>query len=126
MDVPPIEGQVRRVAAEGAQPREFGSVRWLVSAGDPEGAESTLGIARFDPGKGNAEHTHSNAEEIVYVLEGEFEHTLGDQAVRLGPGDVIVVPRHVPHLIRNAGNAPARAIIFFSSPERDFIPTGRL
>jgi putative monooxygenase len=123
--IPPIEQQVRRAADVPPEDREFGDVRWPVRAGHPEGAESTLGIATFDPGKGNAEHTHSNAEEIVCVLEGAFEHTLGDQVTRLFPGDVIVVPRDVPHLIRNTGDAPARAIIVFSSPERDFLPTGR-
>lgn len=125
MDVPEIERQVRRNAGAAAEPREFGRVHWVVKAGDPEGAEQTIGLSVFEAGTGNLEHTHPNCEEVLYVLEGEVEHTLGDQATRLRAGDLIVVPRGVAHRLRNVGPSPARAYIAFSSPERQFEPTGR-
>jgi quercetin dioxygenase-like cupin family protein len=100
-------------------------VWWAVRGGDPDGAEMTFGIAAFDAGKGNAEHIHPDCQEIVYVLEGRVEHTLGDQTTVLGPGDLIVVPRDVPHRLRALEEAPARACIVFSSPNRTFTPTGR-
>ena len=125
MDVPPIARQVRRPAGSGAEAAAFGSVVWLSRAGDPPGAEMTVGIATFDAAKGNAEHIHPNCEEVVYVLEGAVMHTLGDQQTVLHAGDLIVVPRDVPHRLFNDGTAPARAYIVFSSPDREFVPTGR-
>lgn len=125
MELPPIESQVRRDASADGERRTFGTVRWAVRGGDPAGAELTVDFATFEAHLGNEEHTHPNAEEMVYVLEGEFEHTLGDQATVLRPGDLIVVPRGAPHQIRNAGLEPARACIVFSSPDRQFVPTGR-
>lgn len=125
MDVPPIERQVRRDVGRAAEATDFGAVEWAVRAGDPPGAEHTVGIATFDAGKGNVEHIHPNCEEVVFVLDGEVEHTLGDERVLLRAGDLIVVPRGVPHRLLNRSAAPVRAYVVFSSPEREFVPTGR-
>jgi quercetin dioxygenase-like cupin family protein len=125
MDIPPIDKQVRRDVGAAAETTDFGQVHWAVREHDPEGAEQTIGMATFDIGKGNVEHTHPNCEEVVFVLEGEVEHTLGEQTTRLKAGDLIVVPRNVPHCLKNVGNAPVKACVIFSSPDRQFRPTGR-
>jgi quercetin dioxygenase-like cupin family protein len=123
MDVPPIDTQVRRNVGTAADATDFGSVHWAVREGDPPGAEQTIGLAIFDAGKSNAEHVHPNCEEVVYVMEGEVTHTLGDQTATLRAGDLIVVPRNVPHRLINDSSAACRTLIVFSSPERQFIPT---
>ena len=125
MDVPPIDGQVRRNVGAAAEATDFGRVHWVVRDGDPPGAEQTVGLATFDVGKGNVEHIHPNCEEVIYVLAGEVEHTLGDQSTRLSAGDLIVVPRGMPHRLTNIGSSAARACVIFSSPDRQFQPTGR-
>lgn len=122
MDVPSIESQVRRGVGASGEQREFGTVHWAVREGDPPGAETTFGVATFIAGSSNAEHTHPNAEEVVYVLEGEVTHTLGDQRVTLRAGDLIVVPRDVPHRLINESGADMRAVIVFSAPDRLFVP----
>jgi quercetin dioxygenase-like cupin family protein len=125
MDVPPIDQQVRRNVGADPEQREFGSVDWASHAGDPPGAELTVGLAVFDAGKSNVEHTHPDCEEVVYVLEGEVTHTLGEQSTVLKAGDLIVVPRGVAHRLINESKRACRAYIVFSSPERTFVPTGR-
>jgi quercetin dioxygenase-like cupin family protein len=125
MDVPPIDGQVRRAAGANADVTDFGSVHWVSREDDPPGAEMTIGVAVFDPGKSNVEHIHRNCEEAVYVLEGAVEHTLGDERTTLRPGDLIIVPRGVPHRLMNDSAEAARCYIVFSSPDRQFEPTGR-
>ena len=89
------------------------------------GAEQTIGLAVFDAGKSNVEHIHPNCEEVVYVMDGEVEHTLGEQTTTLRAGDLIVVPRNVPHRLINRGGAACTTYIVFSSPDRQFVPTGR-
>lgn len=121
MDVPMIDDQVRRAVGSAAERTAFGSVHWAVREGDPAGAEMTVGLAIFDAGKGNAEHIHPNCEEVVYVMDGEVEHTLGDQSTTLRAGDLIVVPRDVPHRLINRSASPVRAYIVFSSPARQFV-----
>ena len=125
MDVPPIDQQIRRDAGANADAADFGSVAWVSREGDPPGAEMTIGVAVFDAGKSNVEHVHPNCEEAVYVLEGSVEHTLGDQRTTLHAGDLIVVPRGVPHRLINTTDGSARCFIVFSSPDRQFEPTGR-
>ena len=125
MDVPPIDEQIRRSVGADAEATDFGSVHWAVRAGHPQGAEQTIGLAAFDAGKSNVEHIHPNCEEVVYVMTGEVEHTLGDQTTTLRAGDLIVVPRSVPHRLINRSGGACRAYIVFSSPDRQFVPTGR-
>jgi len=125
VDIPPIDGQVRRDVGGAAETTDFGRVHWVVRENDPPRAEQTIGLATFDAGKGNVEHIHPNCEEVVYVLAGEVEHTLGDQKTLLKAGDLIVVPRNVPHKLTNKGGSAVTACIIFSSPDRKFEPTGR-
>ncbi len=44
----------------------------------------------FDEGGIGALHTHPHAQ-ISYVLSGEFDYVIEDQAWRMGPGDSIVI-----------------------------------
>ena len=123
MDVPSIDQQVRRNAGAKADATDFGSVQWVSREGNPPGAEMTVGVAVFDAGKSNVEHIHPNCEEVVYVVDGEVEHTLGEQTTVLRAGDLIVVPRNVPHRLINRSATAVRAFIVFSSPDRQFTPT---
>jgi quercetin dioxygenase-like cupin family protein len=125
MDEPQIDRQVRREAGMHGERTDFGSLHWVAREGDPPGAEMTIGIATFDAGKSNVEHVHPNCEEAVYVLEGVVEHTLGAHRTTLHTGDLITVPRGVAHQLINTSDAPARCYIVFSSPDRQFEPTGR-
>src|SRR5678815_3874517 len=44
-------------------------------------------------------HSHEAFDETVYGLSGVLTWTLDDQQVRVGPGDVLFIPRgHVHHL----------------------------
>ena len=42
------------------------------------------------------QHDHHH-EQVVNMLAGEFELTVDGQPRRLTPGDVVVLPSHVPH-----------------------------
>lgn len=45
------------------------------------------------------EHSHPH-EQVVNMLEGEFEITVGGNPLSLKPGDVVVIPGNVPHFGR--------------------------
>jgi len=42
-------------------------------------------------------HSHAETDELFFVVEGELELELRDGSVRLGPGELYVVPRGVEH-----------------------------
>lgn len=53
-----------------------------------------------------------DAFEYGYVLEGEFEITLGFDVFIVRAGEAIGLNSSVPHLLRNRGTVPARGIWF--------------
>jgi quercetin dioxygenase-like cupin family protein len=68
----------------------------------------------IEPGYRLGTHTDS-AEEILLVLEGEAEVSLGDEESRLSGGEMALVPAMVPHGLRNVGEESVRVAGFFSS-----------
>lgn len=68
----------------------------------------------IEPGHRLGTHTDS-AEEILSILEGEAEVSLGDERGWLSAGEMALVPAMVPHGMRNAGDETIRVVGFFSS-----------
>jgi quercetin dioxygenase-like cupin family protein len=56
-------------------------------------------------------HVHRRETEIFYVLEGQFEFTLGDQKISAPVGALVVGPRNIPHAFRNVGASAGRLLL---------------
>ncbi len=67
-----------------------------------------------DPGCRLGTHTDS-AEEILLILEGTAEVSLGDEQGQLSAGEMALVPAMVPHGLRNMGDETVKVVGFFSS-----------
>jgi quercetin dioxygenase-like cupin family protein len=79
------------------------------------GAQSTSVVYfELEPGNRIGRHTDS-AEEVLLILEGRGEATVGDVAVPLETGAFAVVPALSPHDLVNQGDSPLRVLGFFSS-----------
>jgi quercetin dioxygenase-like cupin family protein len=79
------------------------------------GTKSTAVVYfEVEPGHRLATHTDS-AEEMLLVLEGTAEVSLGDERGRLSAGEMALVPAMEPHGLRNAGEETVRVVGFFSS-----------
>ena len=79
------------------------------------GTKSTAVVYfEIEPGCRLGTHTDS-AEEILLVLEGGAEVSLGDEVGRLSAGEMALVPTMVPHGLRNVGDERVRVAGFFSS-----------
>jgi len=59
-------------------------------------------------------HSHSNNEEIVYVLEGTLRYSVGSDTRDLTPGQTMRTPRGTVHAFSNASDSVARALIVLS------------
>ncbi|MDQ3653941.1 MAG: cupin domain-containing protein [Chloroflexota bacterium] len=112
------QGVVRSVGAVEPIDLAWGRLVWLVGAVQTPGAAQTLGVVTIHPGKRNPLHLHPNCEELLYVMEGEADHKLGDELYQLRAGDVIRIPQGVPHWAQATGDAPLVAVISFSSADR--------
>src|SRR5699024_9888411 len=96
----------------------WGTLVWLIGEEQTPGAEQTFGVVTIQPGKRNPLHEHPNCEELLYVLEGEADHKLGDEMFQIRAGDVIRIPRGTPHWAQTKGETPLVAVISFSAPDR--------
>jgi quercetin dioxygenase-like cupin family protein len=77
-------------------------------------AASAVVAFELPPGASLGLHSDS-AEEILLVLEGEAEATIGDERAELGRNGLAVVPAMVPHDVRNRGTGPLRVLGFFAA-----------
>jgi len=102
----------------------WGWIRWVMNSKLDPDAEMTFGIVQINAAQANPPHVHPNCEEQLYVLSGSCEHWIGEQKVVLKAGDVIRIPRGVPHKARTFDKEAMKAIIVYSSGDRQFqIPT---
>ncbi len=73
-------------------------------------------------------HAHEREDELVVVLAGELDVTVGERRERLRPGDALLKPRGTPHTMANTATGPTR-FLEISSPagmERYFADLGAL
>ncbi len=79
------------------------------------GTETTSAVyIELRPGDSLGRHTDS-AEEVLLILQGTVEVSVGQEKGRLGQNEMAVVPVMVPHDIRNVGQETARVLGFFGS-----------
>lgn len=101
---------------------EWGSMTWLANSETGNTNELSVGRLVVKPGHSTAYHHHDNAEEMLYLLEGELEHSAGpDTTYRMKPGDIITMPLHLPHDVKSVGDTDAVAIVIFSTADRNTI-----
>jgi quercetin dioxygenase-like cupin family protein len=75
--------------------------------------------ATFPPGTFVPPHVHPTQDEFIYVLGGRFDLVLDGQGATAGAGDLIRLPRAIPHGIFNNSEAEVTCVFWVS-------PTGRL
>lgn len=70
-----------------------------------------------EPGQFVPVHVHPTQDEFILVQEGVLDLKLDDQWVRAEAGDLVRMPRGIPHGYFNKSDKPARAM-FWVSPAR--------
>jgi quercetin dioxygenase-like cupin family protein len=89
----------------------IGSV--CLSGADTGGAYCLLEVG-LAPGMSVPRHTHTREDEAYFVLVGELEVTVGDEAFILRPGDSLMAPCGIPHQLRNSGDVENQYLLVFS------------
>ena len=99
-----------------------GTRRWAIVDGT-KGADSlSIGDLTLAPGSKVTNHIHPT-EEAMVILEGELDAVLGDDVVKVGPGQTVLAPPGVRHGFVNNSGAPARLMAIFPTAtiERTFV-----
>lgn len=66
----------------------------------------------IEPGDNLGRHTDS-AEELLLIINGEIEAEVGGETGRLSKGELVLVPKMVPHDFKNVGSHKAKVLGFF-------------
>lgn len=111
------------------------TVRWMDTV-------YTINIAKYQSGgivgvfesvvssrSGPPIHVHHNEDEVIHVIEGDYEFWLDGEIIPVLAGASIFLPRGVPHTFRVASASPGRNLtiltpggmeeFFFEAAERD-------
>ncbi len=125
-DVPKIDAKALTTLVQSfdkveLQKHPWGWIRWLMNSKLDPKAEMTFGIVQINAHQRNPMHVHPNCEEQLYVLSGSCKHVLGKETVVLKTGDVIRIPAGVPHKAWPIGDQPLKAVIVYSSGDRQFV-----
>ena len=86
--------------------------KWDITQEGDGTTSSSLSYSVVEPGAGAPLHTHED-DELIVILEGTVEATLGDQVQKVGADHTLVVPPGVPHGFTSTGPGSARIITFF-------------
>jgi quercetin dioxygenase-like cupin family protein len=101
---------------------DWGRLVWLVSGRIGNSVTMTVGRCFIAPGQQNPRHSHPNCDEVLHVLQGTIEHSVGADLMPMSAGDTISIPRGAVHNARNTGPDEAVFVIAFSSPDRQVAP----
>lgn len=85
-----------------------------VMSDDSFGWHANLPVGTFVP-----PHIHPNQDEFIYVLEGRFDLLLDGEEIFAEPGDLIRLPRGIPHGIFNKQDYTIKCLFWVA-------PTGKL
>ena len=99
---------------------DWGTLSWLASKqiGNAEGL--TVGSVTIKAGKTNPRHRHPKSEEVLYLLKGRLNHTLGDKTIKMSAGDVITISAGVFHNATSLGPEDAEMVVVYSQGTRGF------
>jgi quercetin dioxygenase-like cupin family protein len=67
------------------------------------GEQVLLCRVTYQAGKSVPRHAHEHTEQVMAIVDGEVEVTIGGETRTLRPGDVCVMNRGVEHELRSPG-----------------------
>lgn len=109
------------VDANAANHFGWGSIQWLCSNELFADANLTFGYVEIAAGRKNPRHYHPNSSEVLFLIEGELDHSVGEQVFHLIAGKSIFIPLGVEHDARNPGSTTARMVVAYPTGDRQAV-----
>ena len=78
----------------------------------------TCGMMRMEAGSSIPAHSHTHADQAVFVIEGD----LVEEGVTYGPGSLLVAKAGTPHGPHGSSGGCVLLSTYFGKP--DFVPVG--
>jgi len=90
--------------------KPFGLDMNVLLTTEATGGATSVIMAWHKPGEGPPDHVHFKQEEILFVIEGLYEVTVGDETAQAGPGSIVFIPRNIVHRFKNVGFVTGRML----------------
>jgi len=107
-------GKPSVIAVKSGEPHalayDAGTVRFLASSGDTNGAWSLVELTEM-PGYKTNLHRHNQTDEAFYVLEGVLTVRIDATVSEYPAGSYVLIPRGTPHAQGNGGKVPVRILL---------------
>jgi quercetin dioxygenase-like cupin family protein len=113
--------RVVRVERTPERELDWGFMQWVCSGTLFPDAQVTVGYVEMNPGAGNPRHLHPNSDEVLFLIEGSLEHSLGDEVFQMSAGSSIHIPRSVPHGAANHRTVVARMVVAYPTAQREVV-----
>ena len=84
-----------------------------------DGAGFTLVVEIFAPGGATPPNTHRAAQEAFFILRGTGRARAGETWQEIGPGDTLLLPPGVEHVVENTGPGKLYCLTLMV-PDEDF------
>ena len=97
----------------------WGKLTWLASRKIGNSSTMTFGRVIIPADQTNPRHRHPNCDEILHLLSGRLDHSLGEEHFILEPGDTISIPAGMWHNAHALDGVDAEMVICFSSADRE-------
>jgi mannose-6-phosphate isomerase-like protein (cupin superfamily) len=110
---------VRKVNMSGSPERYlFGGCRMRVCIEGEEADDQLSLIEGYLPsGADTGVHVRVGEDQVLYLVAGEVELTVGGERVPVRGGESFFIPRNLPHRVRNFGVGEARALLVVSAEQ---------
>ena len=97
-------------AGEGDSHNVFGHTLNFKTSTEELGGGGLLWELISPPGTMVPPHVHTVEDEFIYVAEGELDVLIGDQKYTATAGDLVKMPKNIPHGIWQKGEKAARTL----------------
>ena len=82
--------------------------------------ETVVNVLEMAPGVGAPWHMHPDAQEVLFVIDGNLTIEIEGQGTRvLKAGEIALMPANIAHLARNDGSGGARALVTHSRADKE-------
>jgi oxalate decarboxylase/phosphoglucose isomerase-like protein (cupin superfamily) len=98
---------------------DWGRLALTVGPDVNDAANFSAGVVFVPPGQGHTRHNHPGAEEIIFIIKGNGEQMVEDEAGipvtrDVGPGCTIFIPESRYHSTQNTGSEPMEIFVVYS------------
>lgn len=90
--------------------KDGSEIRELMHPGLHGNRNQSLAEAVVPAGARTRLHRHHETEELYHITAGEGILTLGDEKIKVSPGDTALIPPGTPHCIEATGAGPLRIL----------------